>query len=126
MRRRLRVLLPHADVLHVLDVDHRVPRRVGVPVDVRGAVAHDLAIPTAHDSYEALLADPGVDAVYIPLPNHLHAEWTIKAAVEAKLAVAQAKLDALASIRRLIDMPMPQAPQGLSDDALAAVHIERP
>ena len=32
-----------------------------------------------HDSYDALLADPGIDAVYIPLPNHLHVEWSLKA-----------------------------------------------
>jgi len=32
-----------------------------------------------HDSFDALLADPGIDAVYIPLPNGLHVEWTLKA-----------------------------------------------
>jgi len=31
-----------------------------------------------HDSYDALLADSGIDAIYIPLPNHLHVEWTRK------------------------------------------------
>ena len=32
-----------------------------------------------HDSFDALLADPGIDAVYIPLPNRLHVEWSLKA-----------------------------------------------
>jgi predicted dehydrogenase len=43
------------------------------------AVADRLGIGRAHGSYEALLADDDVDAVYVPLPNHLHAEWAIAA-----------------------------------------------
>ena len=41
--------------------------------------AQDLGIPKAHASYEALLADQEIDAIYNPLPNHLHVPWTIKA-----------------------------------------------
>ncbi len=37
-----------------------------------------------HDGYDALLADPAVDAVYIPLPNHLHVIWTLKAIAAGK------------------------------------------
>jgi predicted dehydrogenase len=46
--------------------------------------ARAAGIPVAHGSYDALLDDPGVDAVYIPLPNTLHAEWTRKAADRGK------------------------------------------
>jgi len=40
--------------------------------------AQSLKIPKAYGSYQELLADKEIDAIYIPLPNHLHVEWTIK------------------------------------------------
>jgi predicted dehydrogenase len=48
------------------------------------AVATQLDIPTAYGSYEELLADPNIDAIYNPLPNQLHVPWTIKAAEAGK------------------------------------------
>ena len=46
--------------------------------------ADDLNIPKSYGDYQALLDDPEIDAVYIPLPNHLHKPWTLKAAQAGK------------------------------------------
>jgi predicted dehydrogenase len=46
--------------------------------------ARQLAIPKAYGSYEDLLADPDIDAIYNPLPNHLHLPWSVKAAEAGK------------------------------------------
>lgn len=46
--------------------------------------AAKLGIPTAYGSYEELIADPRVDAIYNPLPNQFHVPWTIKAAEAGK------------------------------------------
>jgi len=46
--------------------------------------AADLDIPKAYSSYEDLLADPEIEAIYNPLPNHLHVPWSIRAAEAGK------------------------------------------
>lgn len=59
-----------------------------------------------HDSYEGLLADDGIDAVYIPLPNSLHVEWGLKALaagkhvlIEKPVAMQAGEIDALIAAR---------------------------
>jgi D-xylose 1-dehydrogenase (NADP+, D-xylono-1,5-lactone-forming) len=56
------------------------------------AFAREEGIPTAHGSYHALLDDDTIDAVYVPLPNSLHKEWTIRAVEAGKHVLCEKPL----------------------------------
>lgn len=75
-------------------------------LDKAQAAARDLGIDKAYGSYEELLADPDIDAIYNPLPNHMHVPVTVQA-VEAGKHVLCEKPIALDAdeARQLLDLP---------------------
>ena len=67
--------------------------------------AQQLGIEKAYGTYEELLADPQIDAIYNPLPNHLHVPWTIKAAEAGKHVLCEKPLSmTVAEARTLLEV----------------------
>ncbi len=101
--------------------------------DTAQAFATALGIGRHHGSYEALLADTDVEAIYLPLPNSLHAEWAIKALAGGKhvlcekplalgLAQAQAMFDAANAHRVMLLEAYPYYFQPQTAAMLALLH----
>jgi predicted dehydrogenase len=86
----------HASIVAIASRDPEKARMVAAALD----------IPTAYGSYEELIADPNIDAIYNPLPNHLHVPWTVKAAEAGKhvlcekpLSLTVAEAESLLAVR---------------------------
>jgi len=103
--------------------------------------AGELGIPRAYAGYEQLLADPEIEAVYIPLPNSMHHEWTIKAARAGKhilcekplclsfeearaikLAVESAGVSLVCAHNNLFQLPLVEARRLIGEGVLGRVY----
>lgn len=81
---------PHIEIVAIASRDAKKAK----------AAAHSLGIPRAYASYDALLADPDIEAIYNPLPNHLHVPWSIKAAEAGKHVLCEKPLSLTAAEAR--------------------------
>jgi predicted dehydrogenase len=79
--------------VHFCSIDAIASRDLAKAREAAGA----LGIPRVYGSYEELLADAEIDAVYNPLPNHLHVPWTIKAAEAGKHVLCEKPLSLTAA-----------------------------
>ncbi|MFM2326769.1 MAG: hypothetical protein RIR31_971, partial [Bacteroidota bacterium] len=75
------------------------------------ATAALLGIPKAYGTYEALLNDDAIDAVYIPLPNHLHVPWAIKALAANKHVLCEKPIGLTAAEAKQLQLAAQQKPQ---------------
>jgi predicted dehydrogenase len=85
INRRILAAAEKSDAAEVVAVASRDPDRAE-------AYAVEHGIPRSHGSYEGLLEDPEVDAVYISLPNSLHVEWSIRALAAGKHVLCEKPL----------------------------------
>jgi predicted dehydrogenase len=85
INRRLIPAIRAAERAELVAVASRSPERAE-------GYAAEWDIPRVHSSYQSLLDDPDVDAIYIPLPNSLHAEWTVRAAEAGKHVLCEKPL----------------------------------
>lgn len=69
---------------------------------VAAQAARELGIAKSYGSYEELLEDPSVEAVYIPLPNHMHVPWALKAAEAGKHVLCEKPIAMSAAEARLL------------------------
>ena len=94
-----------APAIHQAEDAELVAIATSDPSKAAGFQAFNPALRVMTD-YDALLADPAIDAVYIPLPNHLHVEWTARALragkhvlCEKPIAMSAAQIDPLIALR---------------------------